>query len=171
VYSSRCRWWKPIATLAGVTAAGVTVLIAGCGSTQDSPPRGSLNTVPASSAATSAPATPAGLPEAADGTDLHACADGRCEVRVAPAAQIPVPSSLWVGSLRVQSISSDEVTIVGRDVGNHHGGGCSGNCSGGGSNDGFKLTLGPGGSGSENKLSIALVAIGGGAAVLRLAPV
>jgi hypothetical protein len=148
---------------------GVLVL-AGCGSVGDgsashssrsgSPSRGG------SSSHTSA------LPVAADGTDLTACADGRCEVRVGGPASIPVPHGLGVSSVRVRSIGSDDVTVVGRFTGNRQSGFCTGrSCSSSGSGDGFTLTLGADSTGSENGLSITVVTVGGGSAVLRLAPV
>jgi hypothetical protein len=113
----------------------------------------------------------AALPPAADGTDLTACADGTCEVRVGASAAITVPRALQVSSVRVRSIGSDTVTIVGRFLGNRQGGFCTGaNCSSSGSGNGFTLTLGPDSTGSENGLSITAVAIKGGFAVLRLAP-
>lgn len=119
----------------------------------------------------SAPA--AGLPEAADGTDLRACADGTCEVLVDTSARIQVPKRLEVADLRVRDISQHAITIVGRFLGNSMGGGCSGSgtCSSSGSGGGFELTLGPDAIATQNGLSIGLVAIDGEHAVLRLAPV
>jgi hypothetical protein len=70
----------------------------------------------------------------------------------------------------VESVGPDTVTIVGRDIGDDHTANCSGNCRGSSSDDGFQLILGPGGTGSENQLRITAVAIDGGFAVLRLAP-
>lgn len=146
--------------------AGVMLALAGCGQGDDviSPPS------PARSES-SAAASPA-LPTAADGANLGACRDGRCEVRVRASAEIPVPRSLRVDSVRVQSVGADTVTIVGRYLGDQTGGFCTGvNCSSSGSGDGFRLTLGPDSTGSQNDLSISAVAVTGGFAVLRLAPV
>ena len=93
-------------------------------------------------------------------------------MKVGASAEIPVTRKLRVDSVRVQSVGSDTVTIVGRYVGDRQGGFCTGpNCSSSGSDDAFKLTLGRDSTGSQNDLSITAVAIDGGFAVLRLAPV
>ncbi|WP_328609713.1 hypothetical protein OG943_11495 [Amycolatopsis sp. NBC_00345] len=63
----------------------------------------------------SGPAQPSGPAlSAADGTRLDACANGRCEVVVRAADQVPLPSG---AGFRVQSVGADGVTIaVSRDV-------------------------------------------------------
>jgi hypothetical protein len=178
-----------IAALAGVML-GLALALTGCGQgggtsgqDDDTSPRpsspsasGPSSASPGSSASPSAGsnAGSAGssvLPAAADGTDLAACADGRCEVQVGASAKIPVPRRLDVTGVRVRSIDSDTVTIVGRLLGNRQSGFCTGvSCSSSGSGDGFQLELGADSTGSENGLSITAVAIDGGRAVLRLAP-
>jgi hypothetical protein len=158
---SRCR--KLIAATCGV------LVMVGCGSGRDTSP----HTSPHDSAhGASSPSGSASVPAApADGADLTACADGRCEIRVGPSARIPVPSGLGIASLSVRSVGSGTVTVVGRDIGDDHSGTCESNCSGTSVDNGFQLTLGPGGTGSQNRLSITAVAVHGGFAVLRLAPV
>jgi hypothetical protein len=107
---------------------------------------------------------------AADGSDTGACADGQCEVRVSVSARFPVPASTKVKALRIVSIDADGVTFAGQDLGNDHGGTCTGNCSSSGTDDGFRLVLGAGSSGTENKLAMAVVSIAGASAVVRLGP-
>jgi hypothetical protein len=146
------------------------VVLAGCGlGDAGSPHTPSPHTQSPSGSSSSGSS---GLPTPADGADLAACTDGRCEVQVSASAKIPVPRKLRVDSVRVQSVGSGTVTIVGRYVGDEQGGFCTGSdCSSSGSGDGFKLTLGPHSTGSQNDLSITAVAINGKFAVLRLAPV
>jgi hypothetical protein len=154
---SRCR--ELIAASCGV------LVMVGCGSGRDASPHDSAHGTSSPSGSASAPAAPA------DGADLTACADGRCEVRVGASARIPVPPRLGIASLSVRSIGSRTVTLVGRDIGNNHSGTCEGNCRGSSVDNGFELTLGPGGAGSQNRLNITAVAIHSGFTVLRLAPV
>jgi hypothetical protein len=171
--TSRCG--RLIAAVAG----GVLVL-AGCGpdDTSSQPPSrsgsasaGSSSPSGSSSSGSSSSGSSA-LPAPADGADLAACADGRCEVRVGASARIPVPRRLRVDSVRVRSVGSGTVTIVGRYLGDRQGGFCTGtSCSSSGSGGGFTLVLGPDSTGSQNDLSITAVAVNGGFAVLRLAPV
>jgi hypothetical protein len=156
--SSRCRGLI-------VAVAGGMLVLAGCGPGDNASPR-----TPSRSGSSSSGSS--GLPTPADGVNLAACTDGRCEVRVSASAKIPVPRNLRVDSVRVQSVGSGTVTIVGRYVGDRQGGFCTGtNCSSSGSGGGFTLTLGPNSTGSQNDLSITAVAINDGFAVLRLAPV
>lgn len=151
---------RPVAT-----AAAVMLALAGCGQGGEAAPR------PPSRSESSSSGPPV-LPTPADGSNLTACRDGRCEVGVNASMKIPVPRSLRVDSVRVQSVGAHTVTIVGRYLGNRNGGFCTGvNCSSSGSGKGFRLTLGPNSTGSENDLSITAVAVNGGVAVLRLAPV
>lgn len=150
-----------------LAVAGLLVL-SGCGTGDDDSSNASSPgpSSAKSSAKSSAP------PKPADGTDLAACADGRCEVQVSASAKLPVPRKLKVASVRVESVGSGSVTVVGRYLGNSQGGFCSGrSCNSSGSEGGFKLTLGPDSTGSQNGLSITAVTITGGTAVLRLAPV
>ncbi|GAA0320392.1 hypothetical protein NE235_18050 [Actinoallomurus spadix] len=95
------------------------------------------------------------LPRAANGTDLGACRDGRCEVQVSARDRIPVPARLGVTELRVTAIAGDDITLRGTAPGT-------------------SLTVGLGGSAGAtsvmNGLAITLVAIADGKAVLRIAP-
>lgn len=146
-----------------IAATGGALLLAGCGSGHDASshaPSPSTSAKPSASA--SAPVS------AADGTDLKACADGKCEVRVGPSARIPVPRRLEVASVRVQSVRATEVTIVGRYTGNRTGGSGSGNFSADSSNGKFRLTIGLNSEATENGLDVAVLALQGGYAVLRI---
>ncbi|MGK5552997.1 hypothetical protein ACSNOI_15395 [Actinomadura kijaniata] len=146
-----------------VVVAALALALAGCGSTDDGPSAGP--SAPKASPSASAP------PKAADGTDLKACADGQCEVQVNASADLPVPRGFQVASVRVQSVGPDTVTLVGRPLGNRSGGFCTGvKCSSSSAGGKFTLTLGPASTGSQNGLKVTVVAVGGGSAVLRLAP-
>ncbi|MFC6930877.1 hypothetical protein ACFQHO_11395 [Actinomadura yumaensis] len=148
--------------------AGLLVL-SGCGTGDDDSSDASS---PGGSSSAKPPAKSSAPPKPADGTDLAACADGRCEVQVSASAKLPVPRKLKVASVRVESVGSGSVTVVGRYLGNSQGGFCTGrSCNSSGSGGGFKLTLGPDSTGSQNGLSITALTVSGGTAVLRLAPV
>jgi hypothetical protein len=51
------------------------------------------------------------LPDAADGGNRRACADGRCEIRVKRRAQIPLPARYGIGPIQVTGVNSREVTL------------------------------------------------------------
>lgn len=122
------------------------------------------------SVAASLSATAAALPAAANGTNLSACASGSCEVLAGAGAHIPVPSSLLVEDVKVESVTANTVTIVGNDLGDQHGGTCSGNsCTASGSGDGFQIEMGSGSTGTENNFSVSVIAIEGGQTILRIA--
>lgn len=82
---------------------GVTVLIlAGCGSGKD----GSDS---ASGQVSSSPTSPTPR-AAADGTDLDACKDGSCEVKITGPAKLPVDRKKFkVGTLEVEPDMDDTV--------------------------------------------------------------
>ncbi|TDD84618.1 hypothetical protein E1293_12525 [Actinomadura darangshiensis] len=56
------------------------------------------------------------LPEAADGTDLTACADADCTVRVSSGAEIPLDKEFGMTPVQV-AISEDEITFKSTDGG------------------------------------------------------
>ncbi|MBO0881871.1 MAG: hypothetical protein J2P17_16325 [Mycobacterium sp.] len=158
--ATRTRAARPLAMLAAAMLA-----LAGCGQGDETSPR------PTARSESSPPGQPA-LPTPADGSNLAACRDGRCEVGVNASMKIPVPRKLRVDSVQVQSVGADSVTIVGRYLGGRQGGYCTGaNCSSSGSGKRFRLILGPNSMGTENGLGVTAVAINGGVAVLRLNPV
>ncbi|WP_139632511.1 hypothetical protein [Nonomuraea phyllanthi] len=108
---------------------------------------------------------------ASDGDNLKACADGRCEVRAGAGAKLPVPRKMGVASIRVRSVEPDTVTIVGRYIGNSSSGTCDGSmCESSSSNGEFKVSMGPDSTATQNGLSITVVTVEDGHAVLRLAP-
>ncbi|KAB2344451.1 hypothetical protein [Actinomadura rudentiformis] len=153
--------------VAAVALSG-TLVLAGCGLGDEESPSASPPSTSPPSTSQSKPATSA---QAADGTDLSACADGRCEVRVGASGRIPVPRKLGVDSVQVEAVGSDAITIVGRYIGGRQSGYCTGvKCSSVGKGTRFELTLAPDSLSSQNGLSITAVAIDGGMAVLRFAP-
>ena len=125
------------------------------------------------SAGASAPGTFASTappPTAADGTNVAACADGRCEVTVKAGTAIPVPKSMNVEKVTVSAVSRSRVTITGHDLGNSSGGGCTGQCDSSSSNGNFKITLGADSQATENGLGLTVEQIAGDTAVIRVAP-
>lgn len=70
---------------------------------------------PSTSPPASSPATPSrpALPEAADGTDVSACRDGTCEVRVRAPRDIPFDPETGIATLSVDSVSAEGVRITG----------------------------------------------------------
>ena len=111
-----------------------------------------------------------GMPDAADGGNVTACADGHCEIRVGAGAQIPVPADFMVFAVGVQTVASDSVTIVGDDSGDSSSGGCYGGCDGSSNNGSFTYVLKKDGTGVENGLSVTLEGVDGKHAVLKVAP-
>lgn len=98
------------------------------------------------------PTLTGGLPAAADGTDLRACRDGRCEVQVSPHDRIPAPSGMGIDTITVTAITADGITLTG-------------------TGPGTVVSVGWGGPGETsylNDLAITLVAVADGRAVLRI---
>ncbi|MFC5750456.1 hypothetical protein [Actinomadura rugatobispora] len=90
----------------GVLVAGVAVLlVAGCGGAE---PR----TAPDRTSTTAEPRT------AADGTNLAACQDGTCEVKVTGPAKLPVdPAKFKLDTLEVKPEKGDSVSFTVRNSG------------------------------------------------------
>jgi hypothetical protein len=156
-----------------IVAAGGALVLAGCGSGHDTPSHASSPSGPAK-ASPSAPASasgPASLADAAaDGTDVKACADGRCEVRVTAPARIPVPRRMKIASVRVQSVSAKAVTIVGHEIGNSSNSSVIGNVSAESNNGVFRLVMGADSEVRQNGLHLTVVALDDEFAVLRIGP-
>jgi hypothetical protein len=151
-----------------VAAAGGILAVAGCSGTQAAAPASADHGTLTPSSSAPAPSPKPSLPTAADGTNLQACSRGHCEVRVGPAARIPVPPSMLVASLRVRSVRAGKVTLLGRIIGNNSSGNCYVNCNESSSGNRFRLTLGVGATGTQNHLSITVRTISGQLAVLRI---
>lgn len=116
---------------------------------------------------------------ASDGTDLAACHDGTCEVRVDGPAKIPLSAQFQVTDLRVESINSQSVTLQAVTA---LGGPASFGCAG----KGCRLSAVESSSTepttatarafvgtvfTANRIRIEVVAISDGSAILRFAPV
>ncbi|MEC3958791.1 hypothetical protein VMT65_37550 [Nocardia sp. CDC153] len=96
--------------------------------------------------------TKSGLPTAADGTNLDACANGNCEIRVDGPTTIPIPGySRLGGPVKIGQIAPGSVTATSSLFGFPVSG-----------------TTGVGGTISLNGLSVKVVAVQGSSAVLRL---
>ncbi|HVQ90008.1 MAG TPA: hypothetical protein VMU51_03140 [Mycobacteriales bacterium] len=83
---------------------------------------------------------------------------------------IPVPASTRVRDLNVAAVSGDRVTLTGRDIGNSSSGLCTGQCDSSSSNGAFTIRLGSDSRAVQNGVSITVVSITDGAAVLKLEP-
>ncbi|MFE3195289.1 hypothetical protein ACFXHA_40250 [Nocardia sp. NPDC059240] len=110
-------------------------------------------TVPGTTtAAATAPKAKSGLPTAADGSNLGACANGNCEVQVDGPTTIPVPGMPLIGGkVQIQQISSMAVTAAASVFGFP-----------------ASSTAPSGGTMFLNGLTIKVVAVQGSSAVLRL---
>jgi hypothetical protein len=105
---------------------------------------------------TTVPPTTGPLPAAADGTNLAACSDGRCEVLIAPGDKITFTGDV-VGFEQLTIDNIDATGVYTRGTG-----------------PGINLTLGeetPGTPYTMNRLVMSVIGFNQGQAVLRMAPV
>lgn len=159
-----------------IGTAVLCALAAGCTSdTPETEPSRATSTASSTpsvevSAATTPPTAP--LPRAADGSNLDACEDGRCEVLVDKATTIPIDARrLDVDGLRVESIEQDTVklAVIASEL-------YSFSTDGDSSRIVSQMGLTPGATGpagtvvTANRLRVEVVAVANGAAVLRLTP-
>lgn len=148
----------------GVTLALMAVLT-GCGGSggQDD---GSVEGAEPSSTSTPSRASGAGTPTEteqpstpspsltggpADGTDVGACFDGRCEIALSKPTAIKVDGRFGVSDLRVTKITADSVVLQ----------------SSGAGGTWLSTSLGEGGTGIQNRLGFRVKSLGGGTAVLE----
>jgi hypothetical protein len=118
---------------------------------------------------TTAPSAPS--PHAADGSNLAACKDGRCEVLVDGPTTISIGTRLDVDSLRVESIKQDTVKVT-VTASNYY------SITTDGDSSRIITAMGPtpgvtGPAGTVltvNRLRVEVVTVVDGAAVLRLTP-
>ncbi len=161
----------PVVTRAVLTAATLLAFATGCGA--DGAP--SPAPTPSKPAVSSSPP----VPVAADGTNLGACTDGTCEVRVDRPASIPLAGRFGVAQLRVEVIGPATVTFRMVDA---PGGGTSFACDHpscsmsvvGQSAAAPAMATGSAGLGARltmNRIRVELAAVSDGYAILRLAPV
>ena len=94
-----------------------------------------------------------GGPEAADGTDVGACFDGRCEIAVSKPLSIKVDSRFGVGDLRVTKVTDDTVVLQSSGAGTF-----------------LSSSVGEGGTGGLNGLGFRVKSLEGGTAVLEFFP-
>jgi len=147
----------------GVTLALMTVLTnyRGNGGQNDSPGQGtkssSMNTPSRTGGANTPtepkqPSSPSPSPTSgpADGTDVGACFDGRCEIALSKPTAIKVDSRFGVSDLRVTEITADSVVLQSSGAGTF-----------------LSTSLGVGGTGIQNKLGFRLKSLDGGTAVLE----
>ncbi|MER6155242.1 hypothetical protein ABT147_06810 [Streptomyces sp. NPDC001868] len=91
--------------------------------------------------------------EAADGTDVGACFDGRCEIAVSKPLSIKVDSRFGVGDLRVTKVTDDTVVLRSSGAGTF-----------------LSSSIGEGGTGGLNGLGFRVKSLEGGTAVLEFFP-
>ncbi|MGW7354402.1 hypothetical protein [Streptomyces sp. NPDC054784] len=114
------------------------------------------------------------LPDAADGTDRQACADGTCEVRVKDGDVVPVPERYGFGAMTVTSVEAGTVVLSAVLYGTEFVNdstwpmGITGpSADAPGSID---LTCDAGTEGALNGMRLKIAGVADGAAVLRLRP-
>lgn len=100
----------------------------------------------------SAPATQA-PPTAADGSDVQECFDGDCEIAVSEPVSIPLDGRFSVDAVVIEKIEPDHVSLRAESAGSV-----------------TRITSGPGGTVRLNKLTVRVVAVSDGTAVLRFSP-
>ncbi|PDP88180.1 hypothetical protein CQJ94_08635 [Glycomyces fuscus] len=96
-------------TFALAAAGAVTALLGGCAGSQE---QGAASPEPSAADASPSPAAPA-LPEAADGTDLEACADADCEVLVESGDEFTMDGSHGVDRFVVDAVGEDGIDFSG----------------------------------------------------------
>jgi hypothetical protein len=154
--------------------------LAGCGSGKEdaAAERGSPSAKAA--APTSAPASPTPTPQAADGTNLRACKDGTCEVKVTRPVRIQTDvRKLKVSAIRVTSLEGEEISF---EVALPPSGEFDLNCDGDprcqtmvvgpafGSSGKANITAHTGAQVQANGITIQVVTAAKGSAILRMKP-
>ncbi|MDQ0761985.1 hypothetical protein [Streptomyces canus] len=97
--------------------------------------------------------TPTSGSAAADGTDVGACFDGRCEITVSKPMTIKTDSRLGVSDLRITQITDDAVVLQSSGSGMF-----------------LSTSVGEGGTGGLNELGFRVKSLDGGTAVLEFYP-
>lgn len=133
----------------------IAAVLVGCGSAPAAPPApGSAgSSTPTTSSSPSAPASP--VPPAADGTNLDACRDGRCEVVVRSGTVIPLDPSFGVARLLVARVGDGSAKLEQTEEG------------------GSGMNTASGGEGSTittDGLTVTVESVSGDAAVVSLHP-
>lgn len=150
----------------GVTLA-VTAVLTGCGgsggqddgsaegaepSSTSTPSRASGAGTPTGTKQAASPSTsPSDTSGPADGSDVGACFDGRCEIALSKPTAIKVDSRFGVSGLRVTRITPDSVVLQSSGTGGTF----------------LSTSLGEGGTGIQNKLGFRVKSLAGGTAVLE----
>ncbi|MEU1897426.1 hypothetical protein ABZ512_03565 [Nocardiopsis dassonvillei] len=143
-------------------AGAATALLGGCAGAQEqdaaTPDPSAADASPPGEATSPSPTAPA-PPEAADGTDLQACADADCEVLVESGDEFAMDGSHGVDRFVVDAVGEDGLDVSGYGPGTT----LSGHLP---PPDGE----GPGGVFVMNGFEITLVAVTDSGGVVRLAP-
>ncbi|HEX3784654.1 MAG TPA: hypothetical protein VHX38_33755 [Pseudonocardiaceae bacterium] len=177
-----------------IRAGAVAVLVAvgmlsgGCGLGSSAPPdqhavpagtSSGERTTPATTTTATPTTTTAPVPAtAADGTNLGACTAGNCEVQVSDGTSIPLSASLGVGPVTVTGIQPDTVSITMAVSAGQVTSDCTGDPScvadlqssldGGAGSTTVQATGHVGAMCIVNQLTVTVVAVGPGPAILRL---
>jgi hypothetical protein len=142
-------------TFALAAAGAVTALLGGCAGSQE---QGTASPEPPAADASPSPTAPA-PPEAADGTDLEACADADCEVLVESGDEFTMDGSHGVDRFVVDAVGEDGLDVSGYGPGTT----LSGHLPPPNGDE-------PGGVFVMNGFEITLVAVTDSGGVVRLAP-
>ncbi|RFU36827.1 hypothetical protein DZF91_36055 [Actinomadura logoneensis] len=135
---------------AGVVGLALAVLLAGCGSGGDGGRADSSASLPLMSRVSDPPPPPK------DGTNLAACREGRCEVRVRAGDQIELAPHFHAGPLVITAVEPDGLSVRWTYEGGGSGAGKASPNS--------TITFGDGGT----LLTIHVERIGSDSAVIRL---
>ncbi|TDD33560.1 hypothetical protein E1287_19180 [Actinomadura sp. KC06] len=161
-------------------AAAAALGLAGCGGDDDGAASASGSPTAKKTAPTTPPAPPPSPAPPADGTNLRACKDGTCEVKVTRRVTIPMDEEkLEVSTIRVTSLEGDAISF---EVGLPSSGAFDFNCEGdprcqtmvvgpaAGSSGNAKITAHPGAQVKANGVVISVVSASKGSVVLRMKP-
>ncbi|GAA1597847.1 hypothetical protein GCM10009678_94290 [Actinomadura kijaniata] len=166
----------------GLVAFTATTGLAGCGSDKEDAAAERESPSAKAATSTSAPAspTPTPTPQAADGTNLRACKDGTCEVKVTRPVRIQTDvRKLKVSAIKVTSLKGEEISF---EVVLPSSGEFDLNCDGDprcqtmivgpafGSPGKANITAHPGAQVLANGITIQVVTAAKGAAILRMKP-
>ncbi|MFI0481325.1 hypothetical protein [Actinomadura sp. 9N215] len=176
---ARPRAGSRLRAAAGLAAVTAAISLAGCGGDENGAASASGSPSGKSPPRSPAPASPTPL-SAADGTNVRACKDGTCEVKVTRRLTIRMDEEkLEVSAITVTSLTGDAISF---EVGLPSSGAFDFNCEGdprcqtmvagpaAGSSGNAKITAHPGARVKANGVVITVVAASNGTVVLGMKP-
>lgn len=130
-------------------------------------------TSPANHGTRGTPASPRPVLSASDGTAVGVCATrGSCQVQVSAGVTVPVPAGWHVTSVRVTSVTDDQVSIHGQLTGDTTITSCTGTgaCDSSSDSTGLRVRLGIGSTAVANGMSLTVLAVHARTAILDIRP-